>query len=287
MRNLFISTESYKKTSNYTRNSYLATMINIFSFFPLNIKPLVVSSVLVLLTLSCHENRPGSKDIVKDEFPQRKNLKSEIAGFREAIQPIELNMIKHGLVDILTLDSTIVVELKYSTNDNFLGRDVYQGMQRAYLQPDVAQMLVKAQQLLKEINPDYTLVVYDAARPRSIQQKMWDAVEAPFDEKIRFLSNPRNGSIHNFGAAVDVSILDEGGKALDMGTGFDHMGELAYPSREQEMLEQGRLTELQIANRRLLRRVMYGAGFWGIQSEWWHFNACTREEARKRYTIIE
>ncbi len=220
-------------------------------------------------------------------FPARKLVKPQIEGFREALSFTELKMIEHGLTDVQKLDSTIVVDLKYSGTDNFLGQNVYGGMKRAYLQPDVAAMLVASQQYLKEIKPGYSLIVFDAARPRSVQQKMWDIVDAPIAEKTRFLANPSNGSIHSFGAAVDVSVLNSSGEMLDMGTEFDHMGELAYPRMEEEMLLQGRLTPFHIKNRQLLRSVMQQGGFWGIQTEWWHFNACTRAEARERYTIIE
>lgn len=239
------------------------------------------------LLISCGGGDSQTQDIAEEVYPEKDTLTEIIVETIPTVPPIEKQMIEHGLINIHDLDTSIMVELKYSTTDNFLGKDVYGGMRNAYLQPDVAEMLVNAQSYLKSLNPELSLIVYDAARPRSIQQKMWDAVDAPFQEKIRFLSNPANGSIHNFGAAVDVSIVDRSGVPLDMGTEFDHMGELAYPSKEEEMLEQGRLTTQHIANRRLLRRVMRHAGFWGIQSEWWHFNACTRAEARERYEIIE
>jgi len=222
---------------------------------------------------------------IEETQPEYATAEVEIA--EKPLSQIEISMIEHGLVDIQELDSTIVVELKYSTSDNFLGMDVYEGMKRAYLQPDVARMLVESQRFLKSIEPEYSLIVFDAARPRHIQQRMWDAVEAPFHEKVKFLANPANGSIHNFGAAVDVSIIDIDGNLLDMGTAFDHMGELAYPVKEQELLEQGLLQLFQVENRRLLRQVMRHGGFWGIQTEWWHFNACSRAEARERYEIIE
>jgi zinc D-Ala-D-Ala dipeptidase len=223
--------------------------------------------------------------ILEDYQPEYTTPEVEIA--EKPLSQIELRMIEHGLVDIQELDSSIVVELKYATSDNFLGRDVYEGMQRAYLQPDVAQMLIKSQNFLKSIESEYSIIVFDAARPRHIQQRMWDAVDAPFEEKVKFLANPANGSIHNFGAAVDVSIIDIDGNLLDMGTEFDHMGELAYPVKEKELLEQGLLQLFQVENRRLLRQVMRHGGFWGIQTEWWHFNACSRAEARERYEIIE
>jgi zinc D-Ala-D-Ala dipeptidase len=200
---------------------------------------------------------------------------------------MEITLLEMGLVNITDLDSTIQVEMKYASDDNFLGRDIYDGFDQAYLQPDVARMLVMAQDYLKSIKPGYTLIVYDAARSRSAQQRMWDAVDAPFEEKVKFLANPANGSIHNFGAAVDVSLVNDRGEKLDMGTEFDHMGELAYPTLEAEMLEDGLLSSEQIENRKLLRKVMRHAGFWGIQTEWWHFNACTRDQAREKYPMIE
>jgi zinc D-Ala-D-Ala dipeptidase len=239
------------------------------------------------LFISCGVRDSSTEETAGEIYPEKDTLTETIVEDIPVVPPIELQMIEHGLVNIHDLDSSIIVELKYSTTDNFLGRDVYGGMKNAWLQPDVAEMLVRSQKFLKSIHPEFSLIVYDAARPRSIQQKMWDAIDAPFQEKIRFLANPANGSIHNFGAAVDVSIVDAHGNPLDMGTGFDHMGELAYPSMEEEMLEQGKLEPFHIENRRLLRKVMRHGGFWGIQSEWWHFNACSRAEARERYQIIE
>jgi zinc D-Ala-D-Ala dipeptidase len=246
-----------------------------------------ISFLLFIFMVSCNFERKDNITLATIKAPDRTSIHDKLRGFRYAIPPIELEMIRQGLVDIQSLDSTIAVELKYSTTDNFLKKNVYEGMQRAYLQPDVAERLVKAQQYLKSIDPELSLIVFDATRPRHVQQKMWEALDLPFEEKIKFLSNPAHGSVHNFGAAVDVSIIDIHGVLLDMGTEFDHLGELAYPSLEQEMLEEGLLKDFQVANRRLLRKVMRHGGFWGIQSEWWHFNAMTRAEAIVKYEIIE
>jgi zinc D-Ala-D-Ala dipeptidase len=254
----------------------------------------------IMILYSCFDNQKEkkqaeSKRIVSDSLAIHKpdsgytsqdlDESNDLAALR--LSPTEIRIIEMGLVNVQELDSSIFVDMKYASSDNFLGKDIYDGLVRAYLQPDVAQMLVRAQVFLKEIKPGYSLIVYDAARPRSAQQKLWDAVDAPFDEKVKFLSNPANGSIHNFGAAVDVGIVDKNGKELDMGTEFDHMGELAYTTIEQQLLEDGLLQADHIENRKLLRRVMRHGGFWGIQTEWWHFNACTRDEAREKYQIIE
>lgn len=199
----------------------------------------------------------------------------------------EESIIAAGLVDIKTVDSTIVVDLKYSTTDNFLGVDVYGDFNRCYLQPDVAEKLKLAQLFLKTKYPYYNLIVYDAARPRSVQRIMWDTVDIPCSEKTKYLSNPQGGSLHNFGAAVDISIIDEKGNTLDMGTPYDFFGEQAYPREEERMMKEGKLTHKQLFNRELLRSVMQQSGFWGIATEWWHFNSCSRDAAYIKYKIIE
>jgi zinc D-Ala-D-Ala dipeptidase len=163
---------------------------------------------------------------------------------------------------------------------------LYGCLKKAYLQPDIAQRLVHCQSWLSEQRPGYRLIVYDAARPQQIQKIMWDSLHLPLHEKVKFLSNPAFGSLHNFGAAVDVSIVDDKGFVLDMGAPFDHIGEEAHPVMEWQMLQSGKLTPLHIENRNLLRTVMRKGGFWGIQTEWWHFNAMTREVAAAKYTLI-
>ncbi len=205
------------------------------------------------------------------------------------ISVLEQMMIDSGLTRLLDLDSTFVIDLKYSTTDNFLGVDVYGDFNEAYLQPDVAERLVVAQRWLQAHDSTLSLVIFDATRPRSVQYKMWNILDMPAAEKGKFVSNPANGkgSLHNYGAAVDVSIIRSNGEQLDMGTPFDHMGELAYPRLEQALLDSGVITQEVIDNRKLLRRALRKAGMWNIQTEWWHFNACRRDTAIKYYPIIE
>ncbi len=203
------------------------------------------------------------------------------------ISEIESRILAAGLVDVKLLDTSIVVDLKYSTSNNFLGVDMYGDFDKCYLQPDVAEKLICSQQILKAKFPFYNLIVFDAVRARSIQRKMWDTIDVPYFEKSKYVSNPNNGSLHNFGAAVDVSIIDEQGIELDMGTPYDYFGELAYPREEDRMLDEGKLTRIQLLNRKLLRDVMELGGFMGITTEWWHFNSCYRTEAYEKYTIIE
>ena len=86
-------------------------------------------------------------------------------------------MKEYGLVDVQSLDKTIGVELKYSSEDNFVGEDMYGELERAYLLPHFAKKVVQAQRILKEKHPDYSLLIYDAARPLSVQREMRRAVE--------------------------------------------------------------------------------------------------------------
>ncbi|MFD1145168.1 M15 family metallopeptidase [Larkinella insperata] len=201
---------------------------------------------------------------------------------------LEQAMIRQGLVDIQQVDPTIRVDLKYSTTDNFIGKDVYGDLTRAYLQPMAARKLATASKLLRQKHPDLRLLVYDATRPRSAQWDLWHTLKhLPVNERGKYVSNPRNGSVHNFGCAVDLTLATKAGKPLDMGTQFDYFGELAYPIKEDQLLKHGKLTQKQVDNRRLLRSVMKQAGFAPLSAEWWHFNALSRAEAKKQYKIVE
>lgn len=204
------------------------------------------------------------------------------------VSELEKTLIDQGLVDIEKVIPGIKVELKYSTEDNFFGKDVYGDHVRCYLQPVVAEMLGKAQESLKKEYPNLTLLVYDGVRPLSVQQILWDSLDKPDSIKPLYVSDPKIGGLHNFGVAVDLTIFDtEAGKPLDMGTTYDFFGYPAYPDRELQMLAEGKITRAQVANREILRKVMKGAGFTGIGSEWWHFNAFSRKEAGEKFALIK
>lgn len=212
-----------------------------------------------------------------------------VAQSPESLPPIEQKMVKRGLVDIQKVDQSILVVLKYSTTDNFIGRDVYGELTRAYLQPEMAKRLAKASALLKQQKPGYKLLVYDAARPNSAQYDLWNALDQlkiPARSKTQYVADPKIGSNHNFGCAIDLTVADEEGIPLDMGTKFDYFGPLAYPRSEQEMLKKGKLTAKQVENRQLLRKVMTQAGFKVNTTEWWHFDGMSKAQARAKYGMI-
>jgi len=192
-----------------------------------------------------------------------------------------------NLVDVQSLNKGIYVDLKYATSDNFMGIILYERLKKAYLQKDVAERLSKVQDYLTELNPGFHLLIYDALRPVSVQQKMWVALDSlPPVERGKFVSNPKNRSLHNLGAAVDLTILDLKGVPLDMGAGYDDIREIAYPSMEKQFLAEGKLTDTHIGNRDLLRKVMKSQGFRQLQTEWWHFNACSRAEGLLKYKVL-
>jgi D-alanyl-D-alanine dipeptidase len=241
-------------------------------------------SAMILINCSCSNS---SDEVILKKAASRK---LGIIVNRKTQQPmtlLEKSLLDAGLMDVSLLDSNILVDLKYSTTDNFLGIDLYGDFNKAYLQLDVAEKLFKAQQFMSELKPGYHLLIFDAARPQSIQQKFWDTLKMPVSEKVKFVANPKYGSLHNFGAAVDVSIADKNKIPLDMGCPYDFIGELAYSISEEKLFSEGKLTRQQIDNRKLLRMVMYKAGFFNIQTEWWHFNSCYREEAVEKYEMIK
>lgn len=194
----------------------------------------------------------------------------------------------YSLVNITNLDSNIKIDLRYADTNNFLHRNFYDGLRHAYFPCEVALKICNAQSYLKQINKNYSLIILDAARPLHIQQMMWDSLDMPPDKKFNYLAPPYEISLHNYGCAVDLTIINDSTKQLlDMGTGFDHFGKLAEPIYEFHFLKTGELTQTAIDNRRLLRIIMQRAKLNPINSEWWHFNYCTKEYAAANFKLIK
>lgn len=177
------------------------------------------------------------------------------------------------------------IDLKYTTADNFVGTVLYGDLKEAFLHPDAMRCLKKAQKLLKAERPEYSLIVYDAGRPMSVQKRMWDKVKGT--NKQKYVSNPaRGGGLHNYGLAVDITIIDGNGIPLPMGTEFDHLGYEAGITNEQALVKRGKISKKELQNRLLLRKVMKKAGFRPLPSEWWHFNFCSRNYAKQHYKVM-
>jgi D-alanyl-D-alanine dipeptidase len=184
----------------------------------------------------------------------------------------------------LTSIEGIAIDLRYATPNNFVGRDLYSPYDCAWLHVDAAAALETFVAWLAARRPGYTPLILDALRPQRVQQQLWDALAGTGLQM--YLANPARGSIHSYGMALDITLLDEAGRELDMGTGFDDMTDLSHPALEEGFLVTGKLTDQQVANRRLLREGMLAAGFFGINTEWWHFDCGDRELVRATYRRV-
>lgn len=251
----------------------------------MNAKKLVVAISVLLFAVACSEAPAPVKDKVVEVIVQRdpQLIQDSINQARQdSLTDVYLGTF--DLVNINSIDSSIRVDLRYATDNNFMGHVLYDTLNALYLQADVAERLSKCQSYLKSIHPTYSLLIYDGVRPLEVQREMWNALDSiPPLNRGKFVSNPSYGSVHNFGAAVDLTICDENGNPLDMGAGYDDFRDIAFPSKEWKFLASGELTKEQHENRKLLREVMRSEGFRNIPSEWWHFNACSRDQAVVKY----
>lgn len=197
---------------------------------------------------------------------------------------LELTMEAKGMIDVSAMDTTFIIDLKYATKDNFTKNILYDSLTIPYLHPLAAEKLIKAHTILKKINPNYRLLIFDCARPLSVQKKMYDVVKhTPYSA---YVANPSRTGLHNYGMAVDLSICDQNGKELDMGTPFDFFGSAAGINKEEELIQRGILSRKQVDNRKLLRKVMQEAGFQTIRGEWWHFNAVSLAVAKTKFEVL-
>lgn len=189
------------------------------------------------------------------------------------------------MVDIQQVAPDIRVDLKYATKDNFIGANMYGQLRRAYLHPNLAKALARAQQALTKEHPGYRFLVCDAARPQSVQRRMYQAV-AGTPKKI-YVAAPERGGRHNYGVAVDLTIVDTSGKPLDMGSPFDHFGEEAHLGNEEARVRAGIFNKEVPANRSLMRRLLGAEGLRPYDKEWWHYQEqMPMSEVRKRYQLL-
>jgi D-alanyl-D-alanine dipeptidase len=164
------------------------------------------------------------------------------------------------LVELVSLDQTIALDVRYATTNNFMG-EVFYSEPRAFLQRPAAEALVRAQAWLRDRG--YGLLVHDGYRPWYVTKMFWDAT--PEDLKI-FVANPADGSRHNRGCAVDLTLYDlDSGEAVVMTGGYDEMSPRSFPDYPGG-------TTRQRWHRMLLREAMEAEGFAVYEAEWWHFD---------------
>lgn len=178
----------------------------------------------------------------------------------------------------------IGIELRYATPNNFAHRDLYGALDCAWLHRDAADALARAVAWLAAQPERPRLLVLDALRPQRVQEALWAELQGT--PLLGYLAPPERGSIHSFGMAVDVTLIDREGREYDMGTAFDDLREASHPALESRMLAAGELSPTQIAHRALLRAAMTHAGFHGINHEWWHFDYGDRTQVRQTYARV-
>lgn len=174
-----------------------------------------------------------------------------------------------SIVFLGDIDSTISTDVRYATENNFTGKVLYP-TSKVYTRKIVGEQLSKVQKYVQE-NYGYSLKVFDAFRPLSVQKTMWEIYP-----DSRYVANPANGSRHNRGAAVDLTLIDKNGNELDMGTPYDDFTEKAHYDYEG-------LTDNQKENRKILKEAMEKFGFEPLSTEWWHFDY----KDWKNYSIID
>jgi D-alanyl-D-alanine dipeptidase len=199
---------------------------------------------------------------------------------------LEEKIKKRGLIDIHIVDPTIKVEIIHATTKNMLGVNSYECFTKCYLQPDVVAKLIKAQKKLQKLKPGYSLKIFEGTRPRSVQRKMYAVVKNTSFEK--YVANPDKGSMHNYGTAVDVTIVDKKGNELKMGLPDPRIKIVGRSELEISLLiALNRPGKLEKANRELLKKVMIESGFIPLSYEWWHFDGFAKEYVRRNFNVIE
>src|SRR5712692_3775436 len=178
---------------------------------------------------------------------------------------------KPDLVELVKLDRSIKLDIRYATSNNFLGRPVYTEA-RAFLQRPAAEALVRANKALRK--KGYGLIIHDGYRPWSVTKIFWDATPA---DKKQFVADPAQGSRHNRGCAVDLSLFDlKTGEEVVMPSGYDQMTERSHINYKGGAEEQRRLRDV-------LRAAMGAEGFSVYEPEWWHYDY----KEWKEYPILD
>ena len=191
-----------------------------------------------------------------------------MAVLQMAFAAAEESLADADLVDVHAINPRIRIELRYASDQNFLHRVLY-ATNKAYLRRPAAEKLSNAQHRLEKLG--LGLKVWDAYRPLRVQKQLWAILP-----DARYVARPENGSRHNRGAAVDVTLVDRNGKELEMPTGFDDFSEKAAAFARGH-------SEMAMANRKTLQDAMIASGFTILDSEWWHFD----DAGWKRFGLLD
>lgn len=173
-----------------------------------------------------------------------------------------------SLVPIAPPEFDVDLELAYATPDNFTGKPIY-GKPLCFLHPDAAEKLRSACDLARRVG--LRIRIYDAFRPSEAQWRLWEHTPDP-----DYIADPRRGSPHSRGVAVDLTLLDDRGTPLDMGTAFDDLSAASHHGSAEVSAQAQR-------NRFLLMGLMTDAGWDFYRHEWWHYQLF---DARAKYPVL-
>ena len=214
---------------------------------------------LILFFISCGE-KPKSKEN-KEQNTEVSIDQIDTVGKEKPVPQKVFRTFKDladtTFVRLADFSDGFVYDLRYATKNNFLKEKVYDCAE-CYTRVITVKALLKANEDFKKNG--VRIKFFDCYRPNSVQYKMWKIVPNP-----QYVANPKKGSIHNKGGAVDITLETLEGEELDMGTDFDFFGKRAYHDNfnlPKEILD----------NRKLLKETMEKHGFWSTRTEWWHYN---------------
>ena len=204
--------------------------------------------ILISLFISCKTVDTASrKDALKNNYLKGNSIALE-------------NVNDSTFINVLSASKDFIIEMKYATTDNFMKKKVYDCAD-CYLRYKAVKQLVEANKAF--IKDGYRIKIFDCYRPLDIQKKMWKIVP-----NADYVADPKRGSVHNRGGAIDITLIDATGKELDMGTPFDFFG-VEASHKFQELPEEVK------ENRAYLKEIMIQNGFKPLESEWWHYNLVT------------
>ena len=218
----------------------------------------MTKTVLVLLTIlifSCKEKKES--EAVFDDSTEVTDTVAQKPTVKEKALRSFANLADTTFIRLADFSDDFAYDLRYATANNFLKAKVYDCAE-CYTRVKTARALIAANNdFMKQ---GYKIKFFDCYRPNSVQYKMWEIVPNP-----QYVANPRKGSIHNKGGAVDITLVTLKGEELDMGTDFDFFGKRAYHDNTE-------LPQQILENRNILKETMERHGFWSIRTEWWHYN---------------
>ncbi|MGN0022631.1 MAG: M15 family metallopeptidase [Elusimicrobiaceae bacterium] len=222
------------------------------------------SSTAVAQAETQHIMTPQEEEALKLKAEQERlaaeKAQAEAARLKAETEKRDALFASKGLVNAESLPVKLFLDIRYATENNFAGQKMYTS-DKCYLQQDAAEALAKAAQYAAQEDSPFYLCLYDCYRPLSAQKTMWDIHPVPGQ-----VANPKTGSNHNRGTAIDLGPCDANGYPLEVPTQFDDFSEQAYAYAREGVSPAAQ------NNRAALQKVMRKAGFTTIRKEWWHFN---------------